>query len=184
MGHKTIGVTDKINTIRQMKQGLLFCCWLLLLSCDDGDVQIEGINFDSATVQSCDALVTTATRIFFKINQDEALILNLPDNVLKNEVSIDTIRSAVPAESKITYRIFSGTVAKNYFCDAIPPSTPIVVDEIEAENGEVRVVTKLNEDGVTFEHKITLNGISLVTESGTRITDLRINDFGTVTTKE
>lgn len=167
-----------------MRQGVLLCCWLFFLSCDDGDIQIEAIDFDSATVQSCDASVTTASRIFFKINQDEALILDLASNVLKNEVSANTIISAVPAESKITYRIFSGDVAKNYFCDIIPPSTPIVVDEIEAENGEVRVITKLNADGVTFEHEITLSGISLVTESGTRITDLRINNFGTVTTKE
>lgn len=167
-----------------MKNLLFFCCLLLLLSCDDGDLQIEALNFDSVTAQSCTAPITPATRIFFKINQDETLILNLAANIIKNEVSNGPIISLVPSQSQITYRIFSENVTRNYFCDAIPAATPVVVEEIEAEGGEVRVTTILKEDGVTFEHKIELNAISLVTQSGTRITDLRINNFGTITTVE
>lgn len=167
-----------------MKNLLFFCCLLALLSCDDGELQIEALNFDSVAAQSCTAPITTVTRVFFKINQDETLILNMAPNIIRNEVSDGFITSLVPSQSKITYRIFDGNVTRNYFCDPIPAATPAVLEEIEAQGGEVRVTTTLNADGVTFEHKIELNSISLVTQSGTRITDLRINNFGTITTLE
>ncbi|NJB72357.1 hypothetical protein GGR42_002848 [Saonia flava] len=166
-----------------MKQFLFFCLLTSLISCDDGDLQIEVLDFDDSTIQQCESNVTTATRIFFKINDDEALILNLQNGLLKNEVSDGVITSAVPGQSKITYRIFSDNVSKNYFCDAIPLAEPTVTDEIEAEDGEVRITSVLDEDGISFKHKIELSGISLVTENGDRITDLRISDFGEVITK-
>lgn len=166
----------------KMKNHLLFFFFLLLLSCSDGDIQVEAIDFDSVAVQSCSSPVSLGTRIFFKINQDETLILTLSNGVLKNELSDGPIVSPVPGQSQIIYRIFSGNVNTNYFCDAIPPSTPIVTQEIPAQAGEVRVTTTLNADGIRFDHKIELSSISLVTESGSRITDLRINNFGTVTT--
>lgn len=156
----------------------------LLLSCDDGDLQIEALNFDGVAPQSCAAPITTDTRIFFKINQDETLILNLQANVLKNEASTGFITSLVPSQSQVTYRIFSENVTRNYFCDPIPAPSPVVLEEIVAQGGEVRITTTAKEDGVSFEHKIELNSISLVTQSGTRITDLRINNFGTITTTE
>ncbi|MEA1785950.1 hypothetical protein U1E44_07595 [Arenibacter sp. GZD96] len=165
-----------------MKKGLLFWFSVLLCSCNDGDLQIEAIDFDSVAVQSCAAPVTVGTRIFFKINQDEALILTLAANSLRNELSDGQIISTVPAQSQIVYRIFSGNLSSNYFCDAIPPTTPFVTEEILAQAGEVRVTTTQNADGIRFDHKIELSGISLVTETGSRITDLRINEFGTVTT--
>ncbi|MEE9364732.1 MAG: hypothetical protein V3U92_19195 [Cellulophaga sp.] len=166
-----------------MKQIFLFCSLVFLSSCSDGDIAIETIDFDSATIAYCDNPSTTSTRIFFKINQNnEALILDLQSGLLKNEVSTEPIKSSVPSQSKITYRIFSDKVAKEYFCDAIPHTEPTVTEEIIAEGGEVIISTTKNAEG-DFEHTISLSGISLVTESGTRITDLRITNYGTVITK-
>ena len=156
-----------------------------ILACSDGDLQIETIDFSNATVQYCGSSVSTGTTIFFKINSDEALILSLQSGLLKNTPSAGTISSAVPGQSKITYRIFSDAVTKGYFCDAIPPSTPVVEEEITAEAGEVLLTTVQNTaDTTLYEHTIQLNGISLVNDKGERITDLNINDFGTVTTKK
>ena len=159
---------------------LALICW----GCSDGDLQIETLDFDSASLQYCPSTPTITTRIYFKINDEEALILQLQNGLLKNEVSDGTLRSAVPSQSKLTYRIFDDAVSKNYFCGSIPPSTPAVVEEIEATGGEVLVTTvqKAN-DTTSFEHRIQLSGISLVNEAGERITDLRINEYGTVTTK-
>ncbi len=151
-----------------------------LISCNDGDLQIETIDFDKSTLQYCGPALTI-TPIFFKINQDETLILNLQSGVLKNQVSDGTIVSAVPGQSQVTYRIFSDNVTKNYFCDAIPPITPVVLQEINGEGGEV-LVTTTTKDSITYDHEIKLSGISLVDASGRRITDLRINNFGTFST--
>lgn len=154
----------------------------ILVSCDDGDLQIETIDFDSVDISTCEATVTTSSTIFFKINSKEALILELESGVLKNEVS-ETLSSAIPGKSKLTYRAFSENVTSAYFCDAIPTTTPTVVEEIEAEDGEVFITTTLVEGTTdTFEHTLELSGITFITSTDQRITDLQINEFGVVTT--
>ena len=152
---------------------------VFLFNCSDGDLQIETIDFDSVTAQNCGTL-TTSTRVFFKINDDEALILNLASGLIKNEASTETISSAIGA-STLTYRIFSDAVSSGYFCDEIPPVEPVVTEEIEATGGNVLINT-VAIDSVTFEHTIQLQDITLVNEQGERITDLTITDFGTVQT--
>ena len=167
-----------------MKKILFLAITTLLFSCDDGDLQIETVDFDSiTTVQSCGEVSASSANLLFKINGDEALILELSNGVLKNEVTTTEIQSSVPGGTVVTYRIFSDNVSSTYFCDAIPPLTPMVIEEIEAKAGNVFVTTVAGE-GDTFVHTIRLSEISFVNENGgTRITDQRINEFGAVTTK-
>ena len=168
-----------------MKNLIILCFVALFYSCNDGDLQIETIDFDSVAISTCESTVTTSSTIFFKINNQEALILELQSGILKNEVSDGVITSLVPSQSKVTYRIFSDNVTSNYFCDVIPTTTPSVIEEIESENGEVRITTILAEGTTdTFEHTIQLNEITFISSTNQRITDLRINEFGTVTTTE
>ncbi|NNK17703.1 MAG: hypothetical protein HKP49_00980 [Maribacter sp.] len=167
-----------------MKNLFILCVISLLVSCDDGDLQIETIDFDSVGISNCEATVTTSSTVFFKINNTEALILELQSDLLKNEVSPEVIISSVPSQSKLTYRVFTENVASDYFCDAIPTTTPTVLEDIIAENGEVQITTTLAEGTTdTFEHKIELSEITFITSLNKRITDLRINEFGTITTK-
>ncbi|MFX0558304.1 hypothetical protein ACOCEA_15995 [Maribacter sp. CXY002] len=165
-----------------MKKYVLFASCLMLFSCNDGDLQIETLDFDSIkTIKSCSAISVSSANVLFKINNDEALIIELPNGVIKNEATIEDIISQVPAAAKITYRIFSDNVTESYFCDDVPPVTPIVTEEITAEDGQV-FITTVEIDANTYEHTIRLSGISLVTGNDNRITDLQINEFGTVTT--
>jgi len=155
----------------------------ILMSCNDGDLQIESIDFDDSSIQTCEATITLSSTVFFKLNTEEALILELASGLLKNEVSQDTIISALPGESSLIYRLFTGTVATNYFCDAIPPITPTVLEEIEASVGEVLITTIQSlTDSTQFEHTIELRNITLINEQGERITDTSISNFGTITT--
>lgn len=154
----------------------------MFFACNDGDLQIETVDFDSIeTVQSCNDISATTENVLFKINGDEALILNLPSGLLKNEVSTTEIESIIPGNSQISYRIFSETVTSSYFCDSPPPLTPTVLEEIEAEAGSI-FVTTTTEDDITYTHNIQLSGITFLNENGSRITDLQVNEFGTVTT--
>ena len=165
-----------------MKKYLLFALVLALFSCDDGDLQIETVDFDSIeTVQSCETVVVNAVNVLFKINGDEALILELPSNLLKNEITTTDIVSKVPSEARITYRIFSDNVSDDYFCNAVPVLTPTVIEDIPAQNGQVFITTTSGEEN-TFIHSIRLGTTSFVLENGSRITNLEINEFGTVTT--
>jgi len=165
-----------------MKKYLLIGCSILFFGCNDGDLQIETVDFDSIdTIETCDTVSTTTENVMFKINGDEALILTLANGILKNEVSTSSIESAVPESSQVSYRIFSETVTNSYFCDSPPPLTPTVLEEIEAEGGSI-MVTTTTEDNITFNHYIQLSGVTFLNENGSRITDLQINDFGTVST--
>ncbi len=153
-------------------------------SCDDGDLQIETLDFDSVNPQNCGTLVAENPEgyVLFKINGDETLILELPSTALKNEVA-SNIESTVSTtgSTKVTYRIFDATVTNDYFCSSVPLTTPVITEEIPAEAGMVIISTSTTDD-ITFSHSIQLSEISLLTSANTRITDLRINDFGTITT--
>lgn len=167
-----------------MNKLLLYVALILLFACDDGDLQIETLDFDNASIQHCDPVEVDLPNVLFKLNSTEALILELPSGSIKNEMTEGSLIYLVSASgpAKITYRTFSDKVATNYFCADIPLSTPTVLDEIIAKGGEVLITTTLNADEVTYEHTIELSGISLVTSTNTRITDLSIDNFGTVTT--
>lgn len=165
-----------------MKKYLLIGCSLLFFGCNDGDLQIETVDFDSIdTVQNCDTVSTTTSNVLFKINGDEALIVTLPSGLLQNTVTTTDLESAVPGSSQVSYRIFSDNVTSAYFCDSPPPLTPTVKEEIEAEGGSI-FITTTTEDSVTFTHTIRLSGITFLNENGSRITDLQVSEFGTVTT--
>lgn len=167
-----------------MKYMYILFAGFLFFSCSDGDLTIETLDFDSVSVQTCET-ATTATEIFFKINSTEALILDLESGVLNNGNSVtDTVttESSISSQSQLTYRIFSENVSSNYFCDAIPPSTPTVLEEIEAEEGSVLIKSIANADSTAFNHKIELSGITLINANGERITDLSISDFGEFST--
>lgn len=156
-----------------------------VFSCSDGDLQIETIDFDSVSLQYCSNPVRNAKNLMFKINESEALILELQSGALNNGVVGDTIitESSVPNQSQITYRVFSDAVDNDYFCDDIPTVDPTVVQEVVAEDGLVIIETMLAEnDSTLFAHNISLSGISFVTGNGERITNLAINEFGEVTT--
>lgn len=153
-------------------------------SCGDGDLQVETIDFDSFSIQFCDDLVVDSDNVLFKINGDEALILDLQSGALNNGVVGDTVttESTVSSQSSVIYRIFSEDVGSDYFCDDIPTATPTVVQEIEAEDGTVFIETIIDADTTNYVHTITLSGISFVTSEGERITNLTIDEFGEVTT--
>lgn len=167
-----------------MKHILFLSLFVLLFACDDGDLEIETIDFDSATIQNCDPVSAETANVLFKLNTSEALILELPNGAIKNEVSAEPIEYAVTASgpAKATYRTFSDNVSTDYFCSDIPLTEPTVVEEIIAQGGVVLISTTLNADGISFEHEIQLNTISFVTSNDTRITNLSIDNFGTVIT--
>ncbi len=169
-----------------MKKILLGFLLVLFLGCDDGDLQIETLDFDNANIQVCDnrPVTANATNVLFKLNDIETLILELPATAIKNEITLPPITIGVSATGpgKITYRTFSAKVGKDYFCSEIPLTEPNVISEIVATGGSVLIETTMSTDSTKFEHAIVLSEISLKTSDDVRITDLRINNFGTVIT--
>ncbi|MBM1106661.1 hypothetical protein JQC67_10970 [Aurantibacter crassamenti] len=165
-----------------MKKSLFLVLIILFYSCDDGDLTIDTIDFDSVDMQNCDT-ADIDTTVFFKINDDEALILELQSGLLLNEASTTDIVSTIGSGSNLTYRVFSEDVSSTYFCSDIPPTLPTVLSEIQASNGVLNIKTEAVEnDTLSFMHTFTLSDITFESDNNSRITNLTINDFGTITT--
>ena len=155
---------------------------VLFAACSAGDLDIETIDFETASLQYC-GTATESTTLLFKIRENEALILELGGGLISNEASDGEITSVIPGNSRLTYRIFDANVQQSYFCDELPPASPVVVEEIEAEAGSVLITTVQNStDPTRFEHEIRLSGVSFVNGSGQRLTNLNVEDFGTLVT--
>ncbi len=166
-----------------MKKMLFFGFILGLIACDDGDLEIETIDFDDVAIDHCNNITATGANILFKINGDEALILELQSGVFNNGNSTtDTVEttSTIPSQTKLTYRLFSDNVNNSYFCDDIPPATPSVTEEIEFESGLVTIKSIAVNDSTEFSHTIELSNVILTNASGDRITDLTVSEFGTL----
>lgn len=157
---------------------------LLLLaaySCDDGDLKIASIDFDAAAINFCDSPLTPETTLFFKLNDQEALILELQSGLLLAEETTEPISSAIPGQSEVTYRTFTDAISTSYFCSSIPPNGPDVILDVTAAAGEVLITTIRNETDTTmYEHTISIQDLSLVADNGERITDLTTIEFGTI----
>ena len=170
-----------------MKKTLFLVLASLLLACNDGDLQIEQVDFDTVNVSTCGNLDdATETTFFFKINQDEALLLNLASGLLKNETSTSgALTSTIPSPSDLIYRLFSDNVTQAYFCDVIPPLEPTVMQENTATTGDIAVETKVNsatKDVKTYRHTISITGLSLTNDKNESLTDNTTFEYGTFDT--
>lgn len=167
-----------------MKKRFFLAALVLLSACSKGELQITTIDFDEVNLQYC-GTASTSTQLFFKINQREALILQLAQGIIKNENSNGALESLIPSASKLNYRIFNDGVSSNYFCDLLPPAKPGVVTDLEAVAGKVRIEsTPVENEPGKFEHHITLQGISFVNSKGERLSNLSIEEFGAITTQQ
>lgn len=168
---------------------ILFLGFLIgLCSCDDGDLQIEEVDFDASNIESCAGLDDpTQTTFFFKIDADETLLLNLAGGLIKNETSKPgTLASTIPDPSKLIYRFFSGDVTSSYFCDAVPPLEPTVLKENSATAGNINIDTKvdtLTAETKEYSHTISIKNLALVNDRGEQLTDLSTLVYGDFITK-
>ncbi|SHJ41743.1 hypothetical protein [Pseudozobellia thermophila] len=171
-----------------MKKIMFLCLSTLWFSaCDDGDLQIEQVDFDSVSISTCgDVDDATETTFFFKIDGDEALLLNLESGLLANETSSpESISSSIPSSSSLIYRFFSDDVSQDYFCDVIPSVEPVVLEENTATAGDINIDTQVGsatETGKNYRHTISITGLSLTNSQGESITDASTFEYGTFTT--
>lgn len=148
----------------------LLVCTFIFNSCDDGDINFKSFNFDTAApVTDC----PDNNGLFFKINGNEALILQIPLSSFPNEVTPAGENTVlIDSQNKVIYRLFSGTVTNNYFCSSVPPVTPTVSDEWTASNGvadvsgmiEITTTEIINTDNVLtgYNHFIVFKNVTFL----------------------
>ncbi|MUH36288.1 hypothetical protein D9O36_10590 [Zobellia amurskyensis] len=170
-----------------MKKTLFLGILTLLIACDDGDLQIEQVDFDSVSITTCgdleDPLETT---FFFKLDGDEALLLELESGLLFDQTSEEgTLTSSLGGSSDLVYRLFTDDVSQDYFCSTIPTLEPTVLNENTATGGDIAVntkVTAVSKDVKTYSHTILITGLALTNDQNESITDSSTMTYGTFKT--
>ena len=116
----------------------------LLSSCDDGDLTQVTFEFDDTILaKGCG---TDTDFFIYKIQDNRALIIELPESNFPNRISADltTQPELLDIESdgiRLIYREYSGEITDNTICSTIPVSNPVVVEEREATKGKIKITT-------------------------------------------
>ncbi|MGS2740108.1 hypothetical protein [Sinomicrobium sp. M5D2P17] len=152
---------------------------VFLAGCNDGDLEIERVDFSESSITGCDNFEDTG--LLFKIAENEALLLQLESDFLRNRITADSIESDIPGSSQLYYRFFDDAVTNDYFCNTVPPSTPTVQQEVVATGGIIRALSTPKSDGTGFNHGIVIHGAVLVNDAGERVIENRFA-LGTYTT--
>lgn len=163
---------------------LLFC----LNACDDGDFTIESFDFANAATNSCN---NGETGFFiYRINDNEALILQIPENSFKTEITPIDVPRTLPINStnKVLYRLYNGSLNTNVICNTIPPATPTVSAEWNALSGTIEISTFVNKqvnettnasEITGYTHTIVLRNVNFDTGNGNQqlFTELVFGDY-------
>ncbi|WP_111708403.1 hypothetical protein [Lutibacter citreus] len=140
-----------------MKKLITLFIAFTLFSCNDGDFDVPAFEFTN-TVSSCGEYV------LYTLNSEktETIILSLTESQLGTEAGEATY--SIPSPINITYRLFDDAInGSNYFCQEIPPSSPVVLKELEAIEGTLIINTleDKNDDGeiTGYTYEITISDL-------------------------
>lgn len=155
---------------------VVLICALALNSCDDGDLTIENVDLGTSVTQSC-----SNNNIIYKLNKQEALILEIPSAFLKNEptdVNNPTLIDINNTTVRVVYRFYNGLITSDNICNTIPPATPIIVNEWTTNSGKVQITTTAvkttnatdNSTRITgYNHNIAFKNITFLKNNGTQV---------------
>ncbi len=150
-----------------MKKLLTLFIAFTLVSCNDGDFNVPDFEFED-TVYGC----WTDQVLYITSSLDtEAMVITLINDELGTEVGTESY--PISSTREVAYRIFNEGIDSNYFCQAIPPTTPIVVKELNAESGTINITTSeiLDEDNIVtgYNYVITMSDLLFVETNGNKI---------------
>ncbi|MDB2587277.1 hypothetical protein N9Y02_04720 [Flavobacteriaceae bacterium] len=114
-------------------------------SCDDGDVAVQSFDFEDQSLSYCD---NDQSILFYVRNSSgtEAVLADLTVN-LTNLLSAGVLSYELAGSTNnVAYRIFDTSADPDYFCSAIPPTSPMVIDELIAISGRAEMLVVVNKD--------------------------------------
>ena len=117
-----------------MKKLIAFFITFTLFSCNDGDFDVPEFEF-TETIKTC------GEYIIYRTNTEgtEVIVLNLSSSNLGTVEGDKEV--AISSGVTIHYRIFDDAISDNYFCQDIPPATPIILKDLMAESGTLNITT-------------------------------------------
>ncbi|WP_299902835.1 hypothetical protein [uncultured Aquimarina sp.] len=139
-----------------MKKILSTFIFLIILSCDDGDIIVTSFEFDDVDLQLCEGSITDEF-VFFKINTsvNEAIAYRFINDTYsqtsetENDIIIDL---NTDPDNNLIYRQFNSAITADYYCSNIPDSSIGVTDELIGIGGQAVItnviVSEDDNDGV------------------------------------
>ncbi len=130
---------------------------ILLISCDNGDVTVSSFDLEDSDLSICNQGETIVLYVINNADVHESMSLELqssqldPENLsleTGNTLSGETIEIQLSGTNRLVYRMYDGQIEsgnEKYFCSAVPPRSPSVVDEYIATDGTVRITTRYND---------------------------------------
>lgn len=159
----------KIKKIMKRFFGILICA-LAFAACDDGDLVVDTISFDEVATTTCG----DANNLLFKLKESEALILNIPKKNFKEEAAV--VKLPINEQNQVVYNFYDSKVTANSICDLIPPASPNVKNQWNAESGVIEITTVVvkkvdetnNSTSITgYKHNIIFKNITFGKGDGT-----------------
>ncbi|SDS29344.1 hypothetical protein [Christiangramia echinicola] len=134
----------------------------LLTACDDGEIIVTNFDFEDSTLRFCDA---PDRNVIYAINDDDVFeSISLEFNSSQFDTDEDgnlippdeaVISFPLTGNNRVTYRIYDGSFASgnnSYFCSAVPPSEPKVIEEwISGTGGTVFVTTGFTDESANAD---------------------------------
>jgi len=140
-----------------MKKNCFFFIFItLLFSCNDGDIIITTLDFDTITLENCGE---TGDYIFYKINNDsfESLSLRLGTSDLIFNATSETEYVLDGTSNFVNFRSYDGDINDSFFCDNIAPTSPNIIDDFIGNSGVAFLqVTAIEDDndGIATEDEL------------------------------
>jgi hypothetical protein len=131
----------------------------IIAACDDGDVAVQSFDFEDQPLAYCDS---DQSILFYVRNSSgtEAVLADLTVN-LNNLLNPGIISYDLAGNTNnATYRIFDASAGPEYFCSAIPPTSPNVVEQYTAVSGRAELLVVVNKDdldGVATDNELPLD---------------------------
>ena len=128
-----------------MNKLLFILTVILAVSCDDGEIIVENLEFTNVNVQACEtrASGTAFSYVFYKLdrtnNESLSLTLTIPIDLFIEDNSYGPY--VLNSSNIVEYRKFNGQPAATYFCNDIPSATPTITEFYVSRGGEVILQT-------------------------------------------
>ncbi|PCI04797.1 MAG: hypothetical protein COB81_02585 [Flavobacteriaceae bacterium] len=156
-----------------MRKVLLLLSVFVLFSCNDGNFEVPSMEFETSISECGDLLL-------YRLNSSktEAIAISLSEDSFPTEET-ETIIS-LSNSITVTYLIFDAKVGTSYFCNDIPPTTPKVLQNYTATNGNIVITTTAITDAddilTGYSHSIILT--DLILDNGNEKIGFETFDFG------
>jgi hypothetical protein len=162
---------------------------LIFLSCDDGNLVVQTIDFTDLPITKCGE-----KDVLYKLKDSEILFLEMPlSNLPVDATPVNTPTNIlISASNKIVYRLYDGTISSDNICPTVQAASPNLKEQWTTTSGTIAITTTANvvpnpaidSPNATkidkYNHSITLKNVVFAKPNGDQFYETY--EFGTYQT--